>query len=81
MNSRQRHILHVLASILVGSMAFFIALFLTFFAEIILLSQLQLDFILPIQLIILFAIACIAGMIFAIFVARKYYRDFGKRID
>jgi hypothetical protein len=52
-------------------MAFFIALFLTFFAEAILLSGLQLDFVLPIQLLILFVIACIAGLTFAVFAGKK----------
>jgi hypothetical protein len=59
-------------------MAFFVALFLTFFAEVILLSGLQLDFMRPIQVAILFVIACIAGLIFAIFAKRKYFRDWEK---
>lgn len=46
-------------------------LFLMFFAEASLLAGMQLDFKLPIQLLILSVSACIAGLVFAIFVEKS----------
>jgi hypothetical protein len=61
-------------------MAFFIGLFLTFFPEVVLLATLQLDFMLPMQVVIFFVVACIAGLIFAMFVGQKYYQEWESRI-
>ncbi len=78
MNSRQSQILRVLLSIAIGILVFCAATFLAFLSGVILLGLLQIDFILSFQLAVLFLISSIVGLILAISVGVKYYRDTGK---
>ncbi len=74
MNYGQYQIRHMLLSIAIGFVTFCITSYLLFKAAFILLGQLQIDFILTAQLIILFLISSLLGIIPAVFVGRKYYR-------
>ena len=78
MNSNQSQIHRVLLSIVNGIAAFWITSFLLFLAGIILLATLQIDFILTAQLVILFLISGLIGLIPGIYTGVKYYRDKGK---
>jgi hypothetical protein len=73
MNSRQ--ILHVFLSIINGIAAFLIMVVFLFFGSVFLLMLLQTDFILSSLLVVLFIFSSIVGLVFAIFVGVKYYRN------
>ena len=78
MNSRRRQILHVFLSIAIGIVVFCITSFLLLYASVTLLGQLQIDFVLSSQLLVLILLSSIVGLILAIFVGVKYYRNQGK---
>ena len=78
MNSRGSQILRVLMSIVSGIGAFLIMVIFLFFAAVFLLMQLQTDFILSSVLVVLFVFSSIVGLVFAVFVGVKYYRNTGK---
>ena len=76
MNSRQ--ILRVFLSIINGIAAYLIMVVFLFFGCVFLLMQLQTDFILSAQLVVIFVLSSIVGLVFAVFVGVKYYRHKGK---
>lgn len=78
MDSRRSQILHVILSIVIGIVAFCIASFLLLYASVTLLGYLQIDFVLTSQLLVLFFLSSIAGLILATFVGVKYYGYLGK---
>jgi hypothetical protein len=78
MNNRQRHLLCVLASICLGSMAFCLTLLLAFVLEAILLSLLGLlegNGFVPPEFAVLFLISTLVGIIAAHLVELNYYRS------
>lgn len=78
MNSCGSQILRVALSIVSGIVAFLIMVIFLFFIGVFLLMQLQTDFILSSVLVVLFVFSGIVGLVFAVFVGEKYYRDTGK---
>jgi hypothetical protein len=76
MNSHQ--ILRLLLSIVIGIAALLITSLVLFLAGIFLLMKLQIDFILSAQLVFLFVVSSLVGLIAAIFVGVEYYERKGK---
>jgi hypothetical protein len=80
MNSRQDHILQVLSSIAVGSMAFCLTVpAAMFLGGILFRPWLRSDVLFPPQLMILILVSIVAGIALGSFAGRKYYDHLGKK--
>lgn len=78
MNTPGKHMLRVLTSFVSGIAAFVIMVIFMFFGGTLLLMLLSTDFLLSSVLVILFVLSSIVGLVFAVFVGIKYYRNTGK---
>jgi positive regulator of sigma E activity len=74
MNSRQKRILNLSSSIIVGLMAFCVTLLLMLLLGGILLGPLESEVLFPPQLAVLFLISVFVGQVVAFIVGKKYYR-------
>lgn len=71
---RQKRILNLLSSIIVGLMAFCVTLPLLLLVGGILLGPLESDVLLPPQLAVLFLVSVLVALVVGVSAGRKYYR-------